>query len=279
MRTQANWCGLVLSSRRLAALCRRFWLIVVALAFTTPGARAEQVTECAIDAFCYCVRAELRSIIQQNVDDIRAQISAQKAKGKAVGYLSIPLSTLGGSYFGENVKVANETKKRIEKRFGAKALWVLNPASPGVSLPQDATGAEYMLMWTKVLEGDDGLGDLDFVYFAGPRDFAQHFGLNGRADMEKLEAYYDNLIRTDKKLKAVPKRAFRDYYALRASVEFSYGSHDEWNIVRTINQRRRAADAKFGIATQMGVFFDGQPVAPGLFETPIAAGDAGVCRN
>jgi hypothetical protein len=25
------------------------------------------------------------------------------------------------------------------------------------------------------------------------------------------------------------------------------------------------------------VFFDGRPVAPGLFETPIAAGDAGAC--
>jgi len=46
-----------------------------------------------------------------------------------------------------------------------------------------------------------------------------------------------------------------------------------------INQKRRAADTKSGMATQMGVFFDGQQVAPGLFETPIAAGNADACRN
>ncbi len=97
--------------------------------------------------------------------------------------------------------------------------------------------------------------------------------------MEKLEDYYDSLAKTDEGVKAVSKRAFRDYYALRASVAYSYGSHDEWNIVRAINQKRRAADPKSGIATQMGIFFDGQPVAPGLFEAPIAAGDADACRK
>jgi hypothetical protein len=268
-----------MSSRSIAALCSTLGLIAIALAFTVGSARAEQVTECTTDAFCYCVRTELRGIIQQHVADIRARISAEKAKGKAVGYLSIPLSTVGGSYYGENVKIANETKERVEERFGVKAVWLLNTASPEVSLPQAATGAEYMLMWTKVLEGSDGLGDLDFVYFTGPSELAQHFGLDGHADMEKLESYYDSLIKTDENLKAVPKRAFRDYYALRASVEFSYGSHDEWNIVRMINQKRRAADAKSGIAAQMGVFFDGRQVAPGLFETPVAAGNADACRN
>jgi hypothetical protein len=34
---------------------------------------------------------------------------------------------------------------------------------------------------------------------------------------------------------------------------------------------------KVGIATQMGVYFDGRPIAPGLFETAIAAGNAGKC--
>jgi hypothetical protein len=49
--------------------------------------------------------------------------------------------------------------------------------------------------------------------------------------------------------------------------------------VRTINQKRREADPKAGIAKQMGVFFDGKPVPPGMFEAPIAPGDAGACRN
>jgi len=240
-------------------------------------AHAKTVTECTADGFCYCVRFELRGAIQQRIDDIRARIAAERSKGKAIGYLSIPISTVGGSYFGENVRVAAEIKERVEDSLGVKVAWLLNTAAPEFSLPQGATGAEYMLMWTKVLEGTSGLGDFDFVYFTGPSDFARHFGLGGDRDMEKLESYYDSLVQTDPGLKAVPKRAFRDYYALRASVEYSYGSHDEWNIVRTINQKRRDADRKAGIAAQMGVLFEGHPVAPGLFETPITPGDAGQC--
>jgi hypothetical protein len=250
-----------------------------ALLLTAPAARAEKVTECTADAFCYCVDTELRGAISEKVDYIRGLIAAQKAKGKAVGYLSIPISTVGGAYFNINTRVAGEVKERVENRLGIHAAWLLNTAAKEVALPSNATGADYMLMWTKVLEGGDGLGDLDFVYFVGPSDFALHFGLDGTADMEKLESYYDSLSKTDKGLKDVDKRAFRDYYALRASVAFSYGSHDEWDIVRAINQKRRDADSTAGIARQMGVFFDGKPVPPGLFETTVAAGDAGACRN
>ena len=80
----------------------------------------------------------------------------------------------------------------------------------------------------------------------------------------------------DPNLGKIDKKSFREYYTLRASVSFSLGSHDEWNIVRAINEARRA-DKDYGIARQLGVFYDGRPVAPGLFETPIAAGDAGAC--
>jgi len=194
-------------SRYIRSLCGTIGLVVIALACTTGCTRAEQVTECTTDAFCYCVRTELRGIIQQHVDDIRARIAAEKAKGKAVGYLSIPISTVGGSYFGENLKIAGEIKERVEARFGVKAAWLLNTAAPEVSLPQGATGPEYMLMWTKVLEGSSGLGDLDFVYFTGPSEFARHFGLDGHADMEKLEAYYDSLLKTDENLR--PYRSAR----------------------------------------------------------------------
>jgi hypothetical protein len=144
-----------MSSRYIAPLCNTVRLTAVALAFTAGVARAEQVTECTTDAFCYCVRTELRGIIQQHVTDIRARISVEKAKGKAVGYLSIPISTVGGSYYGENTKIAGEIKERVEARLGVKAAWLLNTAAPEISLPPGATGAEYMLMWTKVLEGSD----------------------------------------------------------------------------------------------------------------------------
>jgi hypothetical protein len=96
-----------------------------------------------------------------------------------------------------------------------------------------------MLMWTRVLEGATGAGrGFDFVYFAGAHDFRQALKL-GEADlMGQLNAEYDKRAVTDPDIKNVDKRLFRDY-ALRASVAFSLGSHDEWNIVRTINETRR----------------------------------------
>ena len=39
---------------------------------------------------------------------------------------------------------------------------------------------------------------------------------------------------------ASPRRHFRKYYALRASSTVSRGAHDEWNIFRMINEKRRA---------------------------------------
>jgi hypothetical protein len=46
---------------------------------------------------------------------------------------------------------------------------------------------------------------------------------------------------TDPELKKVGKTTFRNYDALRACVSLSCGSHDEWNIVRGINEKRHAA--------------------------------------
>jgi hypothetical protein len=253
-----------------------FWAL--ALAASTAGASAEKVTECTRGGFCYCVNAELRGAIQQNISDIRAIVAAERAKGKAVGYLSIPISTVAGSYIGENVRIAAEIKERVEERLGVHAAWLLNTAGSNVTLPSEATGADYMLMWTKVLEGESGLGDFDFVYFTGPSDFARHFSLDGKADLEKLEAYYDATARTDPELKKVDRRAFRDYYGLRASVAYSFGSHDEWDIIRVLNQKR-VADANYGIARQIAVLFDAQPAAPGLFETSVIAGNAGACKG
>jgi hypothetical protein len=59
-------------------------------------------------------------------------------------------------------------------------------------------------------------------------------------------------------------------------VAFSYGSHDEWNIARLLNARRRGA-ADYGIANQLSIFFDGRAVDPGTFESATTSGDAGRC--
>lgn len=249
----------------------------VAMYLTAPAVRADTLTQCTLDKFCYCVDTDLKSAIEKEVTYVRSLIAAQKKQNKAIGYLSIPLSSGEGGYFALNVKIAASIKEAVESRFGAADAWVLNPAAPDISLPDHASGADYMLLWTRVLEGVTGDGsDFDFVYFAGRQDFARFFGLDGHGDLAKLNAYYDGLIKTDPNLKSVDKTKFRNYYGLRASVAFSRGSHDEWNIVRAINTKRRDADS--GILKQLGVFFDGRDVASGLFEDRIADGYAKPCE-
>ena len=272
----------VLSSRT----CSIFGIcggIAIALALPT-GAQAGTATACTAIDLCYCVNTDVRSQIDANVARVRQLISEQRKQNKAIGYMSIPLSTAGGSYFGVNTDVAAQIKDNLEKRFGANSAWILNPGAEG-NLPPAATGADYMFMWTTILEGAKGLGeDFDFFYFVGPSAFRRFFGLDGTGDMEKIDAYFEQRLTTDPNLKKavdekkVSKRTFRDYYALRASVAFSYGSHDEWNIARIINERRRGAD-DFGIANQLSILFDGRAAAPSAAEAPIASGDVGRCTN
>jgi hypothetical protein len=249
------------------------------------GAKAARATECTAIDVCYCVEADLKPAIEANVAKIRALIAEQRAAGKAIGYMSVPLSTVGGGYFGLNNDVALQTKAKVEKRLGANSAWLLNPGMRDFSLPSAATGADYMLQWTRVLEGVNGLGeDFDFVYFVGPADFASALGLTGEGDMEKIDALFEQRIATDEGLRRavaqgrLTKASFRNYYALRASIVFSYGSHDEWNIARVLNERRRGA-AQFGIANQIALFYDGHPVPPAAYEETITAGNAGRCAK
>jgi hypothetical protein len=248
------------------------------------AARAGAVTACTALDLCYCVNADIRGQIDANVARIRQLLQDQRKQGKAIGYLSIPLSTAGGSYFGVNQDVAQQAKDRIEKRYGANSLWMLNPGAEG-NLPPSATGADYMLMWTTILEGAKGLGeDFDFFYFTGPSAFHAFFGLDGTDDMGKIDAYFNKRLATDPGLQKavangqVSQQSFRNYYALRASIAFSYGSHDEWNIARIINERRRGSN-DYGVANQLGIMFDGAAAAPGAAEAPIASGDVGRCIN
>jgi hypothetical protein len=264
-------------------------LILALSAVALPGARAATATECTTVGLCYCVGVDFRPAIAEKVNYFRTQLAAERAKGKATGYMSIPLSTVGGSYFGVNREVAQQAKERIEARFGPASAWVLNPTARDADLPTiagvRAGQAEYMLMWTRVLEGPNGLGeDFDFVYFAGPSDFAGYFGLTGKGDMDRLAAFFDDRLAKDPDLKravergAVSAPAFRNYYALRASAAFSVGAHDEWNVIRAVNARRRD-DAKLGIGNQLPVLFDGRAVSAAEAEQLVAAGNVGACRN
>jgi hypothetical protein len=248
------------------------------------AARAETATACTALNLCYCVNTANRAAIDANIATIRQAIAEQRKSGKSVGYLSIPLSTAGGSYFGINREVALQTKNAVEKRLGAETVWLLNPGAYG-ELPAGASGADYMYMWTTVLEGGSGIGaDFDFFYFTGPREFARFFGLTDDGDLTRIDSYFDNRVATDPDFrKAVEagklsKFAFRNYYGLRAAVTSSYGSHDEWNIARLLNERRRGA-IEFGIAQQLPIQFDGQAINPAAYESAVASGDVGRCIN
>ena len=255
-------------------------LVTAALMTWQPSAHAAKVTECGKIGVCYCVNDELKSTIGTKVDRFRQQIAEQRKAGKVVGYLSVPLTSAGGGNFNINKEVAESAKAAIEKRFGSDFIFVLNPGTLDADLPK-GTGSDYMLMWASLIEGTDGLGEFDFVYFAGPQDFARYFGFDGNNDMAKLDAYFDKRVKSDPDFdKAVQngltKTAFRRYYTIRASASVSRGAHDEWNIVRLINERRRA-DPKLGTGNQIPVMFDGRGVDPADSEAPVSEGYVGKC--
>jgi hypothetical protein len=258
-------------------------LLAIGLAMGSTPALSGKSTACSKIAFCYCVDDNVKGVIESRVSEFRERITAQRKAGKAVGYLSVPLSTVGGGFFNVNMEVAATAKAHIEQRFGKEQVFVLNPGIPEANIP-NGTGADYMLMWTSLLEGKEGLGeDFDFVYFVGPRDFARYFALDGSADMLKLEGYFDKRLMTDTELqkaveKGLTRSAFRNYYALKASTTFSKGAHDEWNIVRALNERRRA-HRRFGVAEQLAVLFDGTGVLPPGAEAPTSEGYAGKCSE
>ena len=232
---------------------------------------------------CYCVNTDYSDAIKDNVARVRQIIADQKAAGKAVGYLSVPLSPAGGGSFAINTEAAETIVRNATAHLGPRSVWLLNPGAEGGDKMKGASGADYMYMWTQILEGTGGLGeDFNFFYFAGPSDFAGYFKLTGQGDLDALEDWFDKRVASDPAFKksvddgSVTKAGFRNYYGLRASVAFSYGSHDEWNIARLINGRRRGA-TDFGIANQLSVLFDGRPVSPGGYENPAASGDVGRC--
>ena len=283
LRPPSFFTRLLVAAATVGALTLPF---AQAQAPATPVAKS---TECTANLkLCYCVADEFKPVIDAKVKLYRQQIADARAKGQAVAYMSLPLSTLGGGYFDVNTEVAKKTKDRIEARFGTNAVWVLSPGTKDSDLvtPSGLRGSndDYMLMWTRILEGVKGMGeDFEFVYFVGPSDFGAYFGFNGAADMEKVNAFYDERIRTDMGLQRevergrVSKTAFRNYYGLKGSITVSNGAHEEWNIFRTLNERRRA-DKAFGIGNQIPMLFDGAAVAPAIAEISNTPGISGACK-
>jgi len=135
-------------------------------------------------------------------------------------------------------------------------------------------GGDYMRMWTQILCEDNEHGGTnmgrytDMFYFLGPSDVLDFFSHEGRLTVTAgVEQYFARKVATDPDFcEAYSKEGIRwgaagheaddsqarhdweqlrhtffQFYATKASVNFSLGSHDEWNIWRLLNQRRLEA--------------------------------------
>src|SRR5258708_23331572 len=124
----------------------------VAQLSVSPGqGSAATITACTSINLCYCINADNQGAIDANIARVRQLIVDQRTQGKAIGYISVPLSTTGGSYFGVNQDIAKQIKDRIEKRFGRHSVWMLNPGAEG-NLPAAASGPDHLLMSPNILE-------------------------------------------------------------------------------------------------------------------------------
>ena len=246
----------------------------VAAVATTAAAQSCRAPRVAVDTIVgitYCSDPAFDAVIAARIQKIREDVRAARQAGRLVIYASTPISPRGGGLEKVNVEIAAAVKARLEKTYGAGA-WVLDPGayqmpSVGATAPG---GGEYMVMWTRVLAGDDGMGrDFDMVHFTGPSDMRAFFGCSD--DLTGcLARWLTERAATDADVRKVAesadaRRAFLRYYAMRASAAYSAGAHDEWNIFVRINRRRTLGD-------QVAMFFDGRAVGLGEMDVEIAPG-------
>jgi hypothetical protein len=244
-------------------------------------------TRCISPNECFCVSTSFEPLITEKVQLFRTRLREAQAHGRYTLYISVPFSTKGGGYRGINIGVAGKVAAALTTSYGSDRLFVLNPSTDDatLSLPNtQPTQADYLYMWGQVLAGDDGLApNLDTVYMVGPSDFAAAMGIPNIDKIKALEEEFDQRLKEDKQFaqavaaQKVGKREFVAYYAFRASTAFSAGAHDEWNVISSINARRRAADPVYGVGRQLAVWFDGHQVVPEDIEGHVSAGSEGSC--
>ena len=68
------------------------------------------------------------------------------------------------------------------------------------------------------------------------------------------------------------RRDYLRYYALRAGVMASKGSHDEWNILRLLNDRRVKLQPSAGVGGRIPAFFDGRQIDLASLVAPVPLG-------
>jgi hypothetical protein len=121
---------------RIAGLATACTALFAPQVFAQAAVAAKPVmnTQCTAIQFCYCVDDAFLPLIDARVKSLRAMIATERAKGKAIGYLSVPLSTRAGGYFNLNSEISAAAKGRIEERLGRDHAWVLNPAMKDADL-------------------------------------------------------------------------------------------------------------------------------------------------
>ena len=204
--------------------------------------------------------------------------------------------------FGERFWVLNPARYQMESREGtgliighAKRLgWKITDLEKLIATVGKPRGGDYMRMWTQVLvenrdTGIPHIGDrFDMYYFLGPQDVAEFFVQGTTQNLTAaIEGYFARKFTTDAAFAAhfgvfapnqpdweLQRKNFFRFYAVKASVNFSLGSHDEWNIFRLLNERRRKQSPKEIVGAQLGGFFDGRQIDPASTEASVSNGYA-----
>ncbi|EIM31161.1 hypothetical protein [Microvirga lotononidis] len=209
--------------------------------------------------------------------------------------------------WGEGFWVLNPAQYQLESKAGT-GLIVGHAKRLGIDLDEllasgYPSGGDYLRMWTKVLveDGANNLGhNFDAFYFLGPTDVFSFFTENGSQSMTAgIQNYFARKMDCDiefRKQFAVPeidfgasarsgaqdhwtqlRFDFLRFYGLRASANFSLGSHDEWQILRLINEGRRKETTSptmldGDVGQQIAAFFDGNQVSMAATEISISRG-------
>lgn len=215
--------------------------------------------------------------------------------------------------WGEGFWVLNPSQYQLESKAGA-GLINMHAARNNINLAKlqsqsSPSGGDYMRMWTRVLVEDAATnlgGNFDAFYFLGPRDVYSFFSLNNSISLTAgIDAYFARKFATDSNFRdhfsnpqivwgnpptttSTPnprsdwtklRADFLRFYGLRASANFSLGSHDEWSIFRLINSGRRknsaTPDMQGGdVSEQLAGFFDSNQIDPASTESPLSPGYA-----
>ena len=178
-------------------------------------------------------------------------------------------------------------------------MWTTVLVENGVKVGYRQVGSDYV---------DTGQY-FDAFYFIGPRDVHSFFLTEGVTLTAGIEAYFARKFATDPEFREkfsdpnpdwrrlgprgieneteyqkrdiwkFSRLDFLRYYGLKASANYSLGSHDEWLIFCHINELRRSksrAPEKFmmdgDVGEQLAGFFDGGQVDPASSETPLSRG-------